>query len=311
MTSVLITEFMDQPAVDLLAGQIDVQYEPDLFGQPDKLLNCVGSHDALVVRNRTQVTAELIARAPILKVVGRLGVGLDNIDLQACQDRGIQVAPATGANSVAVAEYVMGAIFSLYRPITAAFDAVAQGLWPRTQMIGRELSGQTLGLVGMGEIATEVAKRAIAFGMQITYFDPYASHASIARQVPCQQVASLEALLGCADCVSLHVPLNDATRNLINANRLQTMKPGALLINTARGGVVDEPALVDALVSGHLGGAAIDVFVEEPMGQARGQLFAGVKRLILTPHIAGVTVESNARVSHVTAINVLRALGYE
>jgi len=311
MPSVLITEFMDQPAVDLLESQLDVQYDPDLFGHPDKLLNDVGSHDALIVRNRTQVTADLIARAPALKIVGRLGVGLDNIDLQACQDRGVQVAPATGANSVSVAEYVMGAIFSLHRPITAAFDAVAQGLWPRTQMIGRELAGQTLGLVGMGEIATEVAKRANAFGMQIVYFDPYVSPASIARQVPCQPMANLEAMLACADCVSLHVPLNDATRNLINADRLQTMKPGALLINTARGGVVDEPALVDALVSGHLGGAAMDVFVDEPMGQARGQLFAGVQRLILTPHIAGVTVESNARVSHVTAINVLRALGYE
>jgi len=304
--SVLITEFMDQPAVDLLAKTLDVHYEPELFAKPDQLLQRVDSHQALIVRNRTQVTAEVVKQANKLKVVGRLGVGLDNIDLKACQDHGVQVAPATGANAVSVAEYVMGAIFTLYRAIGDGYAPVTQGLWPRTQMVGQEIAGKTLGLVGMGEIAHEVAKRAGVFGMQIAYFDPYVKDSSL----PYTAHASLEALLAVSDCVSLHVPLTNGTRHLINAARLALMKTEALLINTARGGVVDEQALVQALRSGQLGGAALDVFEQEPVDLAYGQRFAGVERLILTPHVAGVTIESNARVSDVTAKNVLRALGH-
>ena len=306
MPSVLITEFMDQPAIDLLAQALDVQYAPELFADHAGLIKRITGHDALIVRNRTQVTAEVIKQASALKVVGRLGVGLDDIDLQACNEHNVYVAPATGANAVSVAEYVMGAIFTLYRPISDCFDAVTEGQWPRTQMIGHEIAGKTLGLVGMGEIAAELAKRASAFGMQIAYFDPYVS----ADSVPYQHKTSLDDLLSCADCVSLHVPLTDQTRKLFDANRINCMKPGALLINSARGGVVDEAALVDALRSGHLGGAAIDVFDQEPLDKAQGQLFAGVDRLILTPHVAGVTLESNERVSLVTAMNVLKALGH-
>lgn len=304
--SVLITEFMDQPAVDLLARTLDVHYEPELFSQPDQLQQRVNEHHALIVRNRTQVTADVVRQANKLKVVGRLGVGLDNIDLKACQDQSIQVAPATGANAVSVAEYVMGAIFTLYRAIGDGYAPVTQGLWPRTQMVGQEIAGKTLGLVGMGEIAHEVAKRAGVFGMQIAYFDPYVKDSNL----PYTAHASLEALLAASDCVSLHVPLTDGTRHLIDADRLALMKPEALLINTARGGVVDEQALVKALKSGQLDGAALDVFEQEPVDLAYGQHFVGVDRLILTPHVAGVTVESNARVSDVTAKNVLRALGY-
>ena len=305
MPSVLITEFMDEPAVQMLAKQVTVQYQPELFSQPDALLAQVIGMDALIVRNRTQVNEPLLKQADKLKVVGRLGVGLDNIDLATCKTLGIEVAPATGANSVAVAEYVIGAMFDLLRPITTGFDSVVDGKWPRTQMIGRELAGKTLGLIGMGDIAREVAKRAEAFAMQVVYFDPYVA----AGTTPYQSMASLDELLAAAECISLHVPLNDATRNLINANRLRQMKAGAILINTARGGVVDEIALVNALKAGHVGGAALDVFEEEPMSADYGSRFAGVANLILTPHIAGVTSESNERVSHVTAVNVLKALG--
>lgn len=307
MSSVLITEFMDKPAVDMLAKHLTVHYEPELFSQPELLLEKIKGMDAVIVRNRTQVTATLLEQADRLKIVGRLGVGLDNIDLDACQAMHIAVAPATGANSVSVAEYVIGALFDLWRPITSGFNAVVNGQWPRTQMIGRELSGKTLGLIGMGEIAHEVAQRAQVFGMSIAYFDPYVPPGTVSYQ----SMATLEELLAMADCVSLHVPLNAATRNLLDAQRFKQMKPGALLVNTARGGVVDEFALVAALKDGHLGGAAIDVFEQEPMSADYGARFAGVERLILTPHIAGVTMESNERVSHITALNVLKALGFE
>lgn len=305
MPSVLITEFMDQPAIDLLSPRVDVTYAPELFADPAGLLEQVEGHDALIVRNRTQVNAAVVERAANLKVVGRLGVGLDNIDLKACETRGVAVAPATGANAVSVAEYVMGAIFTLCRPVTPGYDAVTSGQWPRTQMIGQELADKTLGLVGMGEIALEVAKRAEVFGMHIGYFDPYVG----ADTLPYRHCATLEELLADADIISLHVPLTDGTRHLIDATRLQRMKRGSVLINTARGGVVDEVAVVEALRSNHLGGAALDVFEDEPVDREYGQRFADVDRLILTPHIAGVTVQSNARVSQVTAVNVLKALG--
>ncbi len=305
MPSVLITEFMDEPAVQMLAKQVTVHYEPELFSQPDALISRVSGMDALIVRNRTQVNEALLKQADKLMVVGRLGVGLDNIDLTTCKALNIEVAPATGANSVAVAEYVIGAMLDLLRPITTGFDSVVGGKWPRTQMIGRELAGKTLGLIGMGDIAREVAMRAGSFAMRVMYFDPYVA----AGTTPYQSVATLDVLLATSDCISLHVPLNDATRNLMNADRLQQMKAGALLINTARGGVVDEFALVDALKSGHVGGAALDVFELEPMSAEYGSRFSDVPNLILTPHIAGVTRESNERVSHVTALNVLRALG--
>lgn len=307
MSSVLITEFMDEPAVRMLDKHVTVHYEPELFGDPAQLLERIAGMDGLIVRNRTQVTEALLNRADALKVVGRLGVGLDNIDLNASKARNITVAPATGANSVAVAEYVIGALFDLYRPITTGFDAVTSGQWPRTQMIGTELAGKTLGLVGMGDIAREVAKRADAFGMSVSYFDPFVPTGTVAYR----STNTLDELLQTADCISLHVPFNADTQNLMNAQRLGLMKPGALLINTARGGIVDEQALADSLKSGHLGGAAIDVFAQEPLNAEGGKIFAGIERLILTPHIAGVTVQSNERVSHVTALNVLKALGFE
>lgn len=307
MAEIIITEFMDQGAVDDLAADFDTIYDPDLVDQTERLLGMVGEAPALIVRNRTQVRGALLEAASALKVVGRLGVGLDNIDMAACEARGIAVCPATGANNVSVAEYVVTTMLALLRaPAYTVTQAVLSGQWPRTDAIGREGSAKTLGLIGFGAIGQDVARRAGPLGLKIVAHDPLLdpAHAawSMAASVPQDE------LITTADIISLHVPLTDETRHLIDADAVARMKPGAIVINAARGGVVDEGALADALKQGHLGGAALDVFETEPMTAESGHHLQDVPNLILTPHIAGLTDEANLRTSELTAANVRRVL---
>src|SRR5918994_3247930 len=310
MPDIVIAEFMDEEAVrEGLAG-FDVLYDPKLVDRPDDLALAVGGARGLIVRNRTQVRETLLAHAPRLAVVGRLGVGLDNIDVGACKARGIAVFPASGANDVAVAEYVIRTAMALLRGAYAASAEVIAGAWPRNRLMGREISGKRLGLVGFGAIARETAQRAAALGMSVAAFDPYLTADDPAWDQPWGRVASrpLDALLAGSDVISMHVPLTDGTRNLIDAAALTRVSRGAILINAARGGVVDDAAVAEALKAGHLGGAALDVFEQEPLTAAKGAVFAGCPNLILTPHIAGVTAESNTRVSWVTVEHVRRHL---
>ncbi|MEM8989373.1 MAG: hydroxyacid dehydrogenase [Pseudomonadota bacterium] len=306
MAHVVISEFMDEAAVARLSAAHRVAYEPALVEDRDRLIGMAAGADALIVRNRTQVDAELLAKAPRLRCVGRLGVGLDNIDIPACAERSITVYPATGANDQAVAEYVIAAVLMLLRRAYAATAEVAAGAWPRTQLMGHEVAGKTLGLIGYGAIARQVAARAQALGMEIAASDPHLpaddpAWADVTR-------LGLSDLLAQADAVSLHVPLTAETRHLLGAEAIAAMKPGAVLVNAARGGVVDEAALIEALGARQLGGAAVDVFETEPLSAAAGARFDGAPNLILTPHIAGVTVEANARVSHLIADRVLQHL---
>jgi (S)-sulfolactate dehydrogenase len=305
---IVISEFMDEDAIHQGLGGFDVLYDPNLVDRPADLLAVVRDADALIVRNRTQVRGDLLAAASQLRAVGRLGVGLDNIDVAACQARSIAVYPATGANDVAVAEYVIATAMMLLRSAYTATADVAGGTWPRNRLIGREISGKRLGLIGYGNIARETARRAAVLGMEICAFDPFVEPDSPLWRQPWGDVTPLplERLLAESDVVSLHVPLTDTTRGLLDEAALGAMKPGAVLINTARGGIVDEPALANAVRSGHLGGAAIDVFAVEPLQAQAGSVFADVPNLILTPHIAGVTAESNVRVSWVTVQNIRR-----
>ena len=306
MAEIVISEFMDEQVIaEAFAGR-DVLYDPGLVDQEAALRTAVAEARALVVRNRTQVRGELLAAAGRLQVIGRLGVGLDNIDLGGCAARDIKVCPAAGANDDAVAEYVITAALLLMRGAWDARDAVAAGDWPRMALVGHEIGAKTLGLVGYGAIARETARRARALGMHVTATDPYLPMDDPRRsEVHC---LPFEALIAGADILSLHVPLTHDTRHMIDADAIGQMKPGAVLINAARGGVVDESALVAALKSGHLGGAALDVFETEPLTAQAGAAFKGLENLLLTPHIAGVTHESNRRVSRVTAENVLTAL---
>ena len=307
MSDIVISEFMDEAAIaEVLKGR-DVLYNPELVDRPTELQAALADCRALIVRNRTQVRGVLLEAAPRLKVVGRLGVGLDNIDLEGCKARGIEVRPATGANDLAVAEYVITAALMLLRRSWFASDRVAAGTWPRMDLIGHELAGKRLGLVGFGAIARLTAAKGAALGMRIAAFDPFVPEGNPAWQGV--ERCTLEALLAASDVISLHTPLTPQTRRMIDGPALGKMQPGAILINAARGGVVDEAALVAALEAGRLGGAALDVFETEPLSKASGAMFQGVPNLILTPHIAGVTEESNVRVSLVTAKAVLEVLG--
>ncbi|MFY2035264.1 hydroxyacid dehydrogenase [Achromobacter xylosoxidans] len=304
---VLISEFMDASAVDALRQRFDVRYAPDLVEQRDALLRAAGQADALIVRNRSQVDAALLAAAPRLRAVGRLGVGLDNIDLPGCAARGIQVVPATGANARAVAAYVIGTLLALLRSAYAASAEVAGGEWPRAALSqGLEAHGRTLGVVGFGGIGQLTARLAAGLGMRIVACDAAlpADHPAWAETGATRR--ELDDLLAQADAVTLHVPLTSGTRQLLDAARIARMRPGAVLINTSRGGIVDETALAAALRGGHLGGAALDVFEQEPL--SAGGPLAGAPNLILTPHIAGLTREANTRVSDMVAAGVTIAL---
>jgi (S)-sulfolactate dehydrogenase len=307
MPEIVISEFMDEAAIGASFAGRDVLYDPKLVDEPPRLAAAVAEARALIVRNRTQVRGTLLESARRLEVVGRLGVGLDNIDVAACEARRIAVYPATGANDLSVAEYVITAALLLLRRAWFATGRVVAGEWPRTELMGRELAGKRLGLVGYGAIARVTGRMARDLGMSVAAFDPLLPADHAAWRDALRQ--SLPELLAESDVVSLHVPLTESTRNMIDAAALAGMKRDAILVNAARGGVVDEAALVAALRDGRLGGAALDVFAREPVDAAAGALFAGVPNLVLTPHIAGVTDESNVRVSAVTAEAVARHLG--
>jgi (S)-sulfolactate dehydrogenase len=307
MSQVVVSEFMDEDALAPLRDERDVLFDPSLVDDRPGLLSRLGDAEAIIVRNRTQVDEELLAAAPRLRVVGRLGVGLDNIDMEACSRRGIVVHPATGANARAVAEYVIAAVLMLFRGSFQAHARMANGEWPRGDLQGRETSGKRMGLVGLGGVARLVAVRAAALGMDVSAFDPFLpSDDPVWEDV--DLVEDLDHLLADADAISLHVPLTDSTRHLINADSLRTMRSGAIVINTSRGGIIDDAALAAAIRSGHIAGAALDVFETEPLTAAAAEMFADLDNVVLTPHIAGLTAESNQRVSAVTVENVQKTL---
>ena len=308
MSTILISEFITSQALDSLRSVHQVVYEPELHQDREALIAAMQNIDGLIVRNLTQVNEEILRGSSNLKVVGRLGVGLENIDLPACAKRNIKVIPATGANADSVAEYVVGAAVALTRGFIPATMATLKGEWPRPRFSGyHEFLGQTLGIVGFGSIGRVVAKKAHAFGLQCVAYDPMLSGDSIALDGFSVPLLQLNNLVSQSDAVSLHLPYLPETKNLLNAVRLDQMKKGACLINTARGGIVDEIALADRLRSGRIGGAAIDVFSAEPAKDLSH--FTGIENLILTPHIAGVTYESNERVSQMIADEVNRYLG--
>jgi len=308
MTDIVITEFLEPQAVEVLERRFNVHWDRELWNKRVELERLVRDIPALIVRNRTLVDQALIALAPKLKVVGRLGVGLDNIDVAACETRGIEVCSARGANATSVAEYAIAmAMLLLRRRAYLDTHRLVAGVWPREELgKGAELAGKRLGIVGLGSVGSTTARKARALDMRVVASDPYLgdSHENwnLAEKV------SLDVLLAGADVVTLHCPLNAETRGLIGERELARMKRGAALINSARGGIVDEAACAAALRGGNLGGAALDVFDDEPIRSEAGKRFAGIANVILTPHISGVTTEANHRVSLMTAESVMRVL---
>src|SRR6266567_2667679 len=255
--------------------------------------------DALIVRSATKVAAELLDKAPKLRAVGRAGVGVDNIDLEAATKRGVLVMSTPGGNAISVAEHTFALLLALARQVPRLDKAIHEGRWEKSSAAGTEVRGKTLGLIGLGRIGTEVAVRAEAFDMRVLAYDPYISEAA-AREISVELVP-LEKLLAESDFVSLHTALSPATQNLISAATIQKMKKGARVINTARGELIDEAALAEALKSGKFAGAAVDVFAEEP---PKNSPLVGLPNVIATPHVAGSTAEAQEEVGTQVAVQI-------
>lgn len=304
---IVVSEWLASPGPELLAASgHTICLDPMLWRDPERLRELVAEAEALIVRNQTRVTASLIEAAPRLRVVGRLGVGLDNIDLEALRSRGIELVTARQANAIAVAEYVMAAMLQVARNLAAADASVRAGKWEREQLGGTELWGRTLGLVGVGEIGRRVARRALAFGMGVIGYDPFIGPYDYAPAELGIRLLPLAEVLAQADVVSVHVPLSPETYHLLDASRLAQMRSQAVLINTSRGGIVDENALVEALAAGRLRYAVLDVTEEEPL-PAESPL-RSCPSVLLTPHIAGLTAEAQERTSRLVVTEVLQRL---
>ncbi len=277
MADIVITEFIDDESVAVLNRDFTVHYDPTLVDTPDELVRIAADVPALIVRNRTQLRGAVLAGCRRLAVIGRLGVGLDNIDIEECGRRGIRVFPAMGANTIAVAEYVIAAMLAASRDVWPAKAGVLAGRWPRNDFMLREIAGKTLGLIGFGEIARAVAKRARALGMNLIACDPFIADGDSAWAFHETRKCGLDELLRNSDFASIHVPLGPATRLLIDAAALARMRNSAILINTARGGIVDETALVAALRAGRLGGAVLDARRGRSAGRSASRAIADIR----------------------------------
>ncbi len=287
MSKVLITEPLSEGGVRLLRSEFDVDVRPELAAEG--LADAIAPYDALIVRSQTKVTAEVLELASSLKVVGRAGIGLDNVDVDAATRRGVLVVNAPQSNIVSAAEHTMALLLAQARNVPQAHAALKAGRWERSRFQGVELLEKTLGLVGLGRVGTMVASRALAFGMRVVAFDPYVSR-DRAREMGVELVPNLEALLVQADFVSIHLPRTRETTGLIGEREVALMKEGARLVNTSRGGIVDERALVNALRDGRLAGAALDVFAQEPPSASNPLLV--FDQVVATPHLGASTVEA-------------------
>lgn len=303
---VLVTELIWPEGVHELESFGEVTYDPQLGQKPEELQEQAATADALIVRNQTQVDSALIEASPALKAVGRLGVGLDNIDLAATRARDIPVVFARNANAVSVAEYVMAAMLECSRNLSAANRDVRDRNWDRKRFTGTELYGKTLGLVGVGEIAQRVARRAVAFGMRVVGHDPFVAPYDYPVVETGIELVELDELLQASDFITLHVPLNKGTRDLFSYSTFERMKSNAWLINTSRGGVVNEKDLAQALDEDLIGGAVLDVLEEEP--PAADHPLLRHDRVVLTPHVAGLTEEAQVNTSVLVAREIIKVL---
>ena len=302
---VLVADGISPRGVEELSrdGRIQVVVQTGL-SQPG-ILDIIADMNGLIVRSQTKVTAEILKAGKKLRVVGRAGVGVDNVDLETATRRGILVLNAPGANTVSTAEHAFSLLLNLARNIARADATLKAGVWDRKNLEGVELHNKTLGIVGMGRIGSELSRRAIAFGMRVLAFDPYLS-ATRARSLQVELVEEIDELLKAADFVTLHTPLTDETRHILNAERLAKMKSGVRIINCARGGLIDEVALVAALQSGHIAGAALDVFETEPL--PTNSPLRSAPNIVLTPHLGASTAEAQESVGIEIAQSVRAAL---
>ncbi|HVT43637.1 MAG TPA: phosphoglycerate dehydrogenase [Thermoanaerobaculia bacterium] len=300
----LVTDSLAESGLELLRSDPDVvlDYRPGLQGEA--LLSAVAGSDALITRSGTPVTRELLSAGNRLRIVGRAGVGLDNVDVDAATERGILVINAPTANIISATEHTMALMLAACRNVPEAHASVRAGEWNRSRFLGTELSGKTLGIIGLGRIGSRVAVRARAFGMKLLSFDPYIAP-NVAEKVGAELV-SIDRLLSESDIITVHTPLTEETRRMIGAPELAKTRKGVILINCARGGVYEEEALAEGLRSGHVAAAAIDVYESEPPG--KDHPLVGAPNIVLTPHIGANTIEAQDRVAVQTCEMVLEAL---
>ena len=295
MTKILITEFINQNSLDNLKKKFDLKYDEELYKNKLELENIIHDYEGLIVRNKTQVNSDVLKKAKELKFIGRLGVGLDNIDTEYCKNKNIHVQPATGMNADSVAEYVVSSSMSLIKKIPIFHNGTIKGEWPRTSIKSKEINQKFLGLIGFGTIGKKVAEYGSKNGLKILAYDPYIKE--IINEKIYAKLSSLNEIYEKSDIISIHLPLTNETKNIINKSSFLQMKNKPIIINTSRGGIINESDLIDAYHENIISGFALDVFENEPI---KSEFYNKIKpgmNCILTPHISGVTTESNIRVS--------------
>jgi len=296
MIKILITEFINQNSLNNLRKKFDVKYEEKLCENKLELEKIIKEYDGLIVRNKTQVNSDILKNASKLKFIGRLGVGLDNIDTEYCKNKDIHVQPATGMNADSVAEYVVSSSMSLIKKIPMFHSGTIKGEWPRTTIKSTEINQKNLGIIGFGTIGKKVAEYSSKNGLKILAYDPYIKEIND-KEIDAK-LSGLNEIYEKSDIISIHLPLTDETKNMINKSSFSQMKNNPIIINTSRGGIINESDLINAYHENIISGFALDVFENEPIESEFYNKIKPGMNCILTPHISGVTTESNIRVSN-------------
>ena len=304
MKKILITEFMDQSALDDLKSIFEVTFDPNLWRDKLSILKFSKDTDGIIIRNKTTLSKEILSEFSKLKFIGRLGVGLDNIDMDYCSEKKIKVQPASGLNADSVAEYVIQAALSLLKKIPLLHQETVKGSWPRNSFTLNEIQGKTFGFIGFGEIAKKVFKRLEPFGVHCVAYDPYIDKNSVAEFKI--ELIDFEKLLQLSNIISIHLPLTNETKELINKDTFKKMTKSPIIINTSRGSIINEYDLLEAYRENLITGFALDVYEKEPVEKKFYDQISNDMNCILTPHIAGVTEESNFRVSKFIAESTIK-----
>jgi len=295
MIKILITEFINQNSINNLKKKFEIKYDEKIYENKLKLENIIHNYEGLIVRNKTQVDSNVLKKAKKLKFIGRLGVGLDNIDTEFCKNKNIHVQPATGMNADSVAEYVVSSSMSLIKKIPMFHNGTIKGEWPRTTIRSAEINQKFLGIIGFGTIGKKVAKFCSKNGLKILAYDPYINEIND-KEIDAK-LSNLNEIYEKSDIISIHLPLTDETKNMINKSSFSKMKNNPIIINTSRGSIINENDLIDAYHEKIISGFALDVFENEPIESKFYNKIVPGMNCILTPHISGVTTESNIRVS--------------
>ena len=304
MKKILITEFMDQSALDDLKSIFEVTFDPNLWRDKISILKFSKDTDGIIIRNKTKLSKEILSEFSKLKFIGRLGVGLDNIDMDYCSEKKIKVQPASGLNADSVAEYVIQAALSLLKKIPLLHQETVKGSWPRNSFTLNEIQGKTFGFIGFGEIAKKVFKRLEPFGVHCVAHDPYIDKNNVAEFKI--ELIDFEKLLQLSNIISIHLPLTNETKELINKDTFKKMTKSPIIINTSRGSIINEYDLLEAYRENLITGFALDVYEKEPVEKKFYDQISNDMNCILTPHIAGVTEESNFRVSKFIAESTIK-----